>query len=274
MLTIGEFARLGHVSPRMLRHYDQLGILQPERVDVASGYRSYGVAQLARLHRLVALRDLGFSLAQIAAMLDEEPTVEQLRGMLLLRSAQIEQTLADEHARLRRVEGHLKALEGASPMSMQDVVIKRTDPLRVAAMTATAEGFGLPLGPVFERIVPVLLARLQAARVSFRMMVAWYEEPADDGSVVMHAGFDIGDQTLAGASELEVVELPVVKVAAVTHRGSMDDVDPVYEALVRWIDASGYQTVGRSRELYLEWHDDDPSRCVTELQMPIAPATA
>ncbi len=152
-------------------------------------------------------------------MLDEEPTVEQLRGMLLLRSAQIEQTLADEHARLRRVEGHLKALEGASPMSMQDVVIKQTEPLRVAAITDVSEGLGLPLGPVFGRMVPLLLARLQQARVSFRMMVAWYEEPADDGSVVVHT-----------------------------------------------------RPVGRSRELYREWHDDDPSRCVTELQMPIAPA--
>jgi DNA-binding transcriptional MerR regulator len=273
MLTIGEFARLGQVSPRMLRHYDQLGILRPEQVDGASGYRSYGVAQLARLHRLVALRDLGFGLAQIGAILDEEPTVEQLRGMLLLRRAQIEQTLADEHARLRRVESHLNALEGASPMSMHDVVIKKTEPLRVAAVTDVAEGFGLALGPVFERMVPVLLARLQQAMVSFRMMVAWYEEPADDGSVVVHAGFDIGDQPLASTSELEVVELPVVDVAALIHRGSMDDVDPVYEALVRWIDASGYQPVGRSRELYLEWHDDDHLRNVTELQMPIAPAT-
>ena len=91
--------------------------------------------------------------------------------------------------------------------------------------------------------------------------------------MVVHAGFDIGDQALAGGADLDVVELPVVDVAAVIHRGSMDDVDPVYEALVRWIDASGYESVGRSRELYLEWHDDDHSRDVTELQMPIAPAT-
>jgi DNA-binding transcriptional MerR regulator len=55
MLNIGEFARLGQVSPRMLRHYDRLGLLVPDRVDPDSGYRSYGVAQLVRLHRLLAL---------------------------------------------------------------------------------------------------------------------------------------------------------------------------------------------------------------------------
>lgn len=82
MLNIGEFARLGQVSPRMLRHYDRLGLLVPERVDPFTGYRSYGVHQLGRLHRLLTLRDLGFTLKQIGGLLDEDPPVEQLRGML------------------------------------------------------------------------------------------------------------------------------------------------------------------------------------------------
>jgi DNA-binding transcriptional MerR regulator len=72
MLNIGEFARLGQVSPRMLRHYDQLGLLVPERVDPDTGYRSYGVQQLGRLHQLLALRDLGFTLVQIGDLLHDE----------------------------------------------------------------------------------------------------------------------------------------------------------------------------------------------------------
>src|SRR4051794_30396549 len=121
MLSIGDFARLGNVSPRMLRHYDQVGLLRPERVDPSTGYRSYGVAQLVRLHRLLALRDLGFNLDRVGELLDDEPPVEQLRGMLRLRRAQIEETLADEHARLRRVEAHLRALEGSTAMPIQNV---------------------------------------------------------------------------------------------------------------------------------------------------------
>src|SRR5581483_10909792 len=104
MLNIGEFARLGQVSPRMLRHYDQLELLRPERVDPFTGYRSYGVHQLARLHRLLALRDLGFTLEQVGSLLDGEPTLEQLRGMLRLRRSELEQSVAEEQARLRRVE--------------------------------------------------------------------------------------------------------------------------------------------------------------------------
>ena len=59
MFTIGEFARLGQVSPRMLRHYDETGLLRPTRVDPQTGYRLYDVGELGRLHRLLALRDLG-----------------------------------------------------------------------------------------------------------------------------------------------------------------------------------------------------------------------
>jgi len=67
-----------------------------------------------------------------------------------------------------------------------------------------------------------------------------------------------------------VVELPVVRAASVVHRGSMENIVPTYEALVRWIEDSGYRMTGHSRELYHDWHDEDLTRNVTELQMPIA----
>ena len=102
------------------------------------------------------------------------------------------------------------------------------------------------------------------------MSVAWYEEPDDDGTVVVHAGFDIGDQTVPTSGGVRVVDLPVVEIASLVHRGSMDDVEADYETLVRWIEDSGYHLAGRSRELYHEWHDDNPTHTVTELQMPIA----
>src|ERR1700691_4536555 len=91
MLNIGNFARLGQVSPRMLRHYDETDLLPPDRVDPRTGYRSYDVAQLGRLHRLLALRDLGFTLEQIRPLLDDDVSVEELRGMLRMRQIQIEQ---------------------------------------------------------------------------------------------------------------------------------------------------------------------------------------
>ena len=272
MLNIGEFARLGNVSPRMLRHYDETGLLRPTEVDPQSGYRSYEVAQLGRLHRLLALRDLGFTLDQIREVLDDDPSVEQLRGMLRLRRAQIEHEVSDEQARLRRVEAHLRALEGSIAMSSLDVAVKATDPVRIAETSGVAPGFGHEsLNPLFRRLVPNVLDHLGRVGARPGIMIAWYEEPADDGSVVLHVGFDLGDQDVPGTDGISVVELPSIKVASVVHKGRLDNVVPVYEALVRWIEDSGFELSGRSRELYHQWDEEHPERSVTELQMPIGP---
>jgi DNA-binding transcriptional MerR regulator len=254
----------------MLRHYDETGLLRPSRVDPVTGYRSYEVAQLRRLHRLLALRDLGFTLEQVRGMLDDDPTVDELRGMLRLRQAQIEQGVAEEQARLRRVDAHLRALERSITMSSLDVVLKTTEPVRIAEASAVAPGFGSEnLSPVFMQLVPKVLEHLEAAGAKPGIMIAWYEDPADDGSIVLHAGFDIDDNAVTDTDDVRVVDLPAIEVASVVHRGSMDDIEPVYLGLVRWIEDSGHRLAGHSRELYLEW-DDDPERRVTELQMPIA----
>jgi DNA-binding transcriptional MerR regulator len=271
MLNIGEFARLGQVSPRMLRHYDETGLLRPSEVDRQTGYRFYEVAQLGRLHRLVALRDLGFTLEQIRPLLDDDLPVEQLRGMLRMRHAQIEETVAAEQARLRRVDAHLRAIEGSLTMQIQDVVIKQTEPIRIAEAVGTSPGFGHEnLGPVFAQVLPQVLAHLERVGARPGISVAHYEEPADDGSLILHAGFEIGDQDVPDGDTVRVIDLPVVEVASVVHRGTMESVVPVYEALVRWIEDSGYRLTSRSRELYHEWHDEDPTRHVTELQLPVA----
>jgi DNA-binding transcriptional MerR regulator len=269
MLNIGEFARLGQVSPRMLRHYDQLGLLKPERVDPDSGYRSYGVHQLVRLHRLLALRDMGFTLEQIGGLLDGDPPLEQLRGMLRLRRAQLEQSVAEERARVRRVEAHLRAIEGSDVVNQQDVVVKQTQPLRIAEIWGKAAALDPQhIGPLFGQLAPKLADHLQQEGARPGTLIGYYDDPDEDGSVGVHVAFDIDGQDVAAGNEVKVVELPVIEVASVVHRGSMDGIGPVYEALIRWIEDSGFRLAGYSRELYHEMGQDGPS--VTELQIPIA----
>ena len=64
MVSIGEFARLGGVSVRTLRHYDEIGLLRPAQVDPVTGYRGYLASQLGQLNRILALKELGLSLTQ------------------------------------------------------------------------------------------------------------------------------------------------------------------------------------------------------------------
>jgi DNA-binding transcriptional MerR regulator len=92
MFSIGEFARLGTVSVRTLRHYDEIGLLRPARVDPETGYRGYSADQLGQLNRIIALKELGLSLAQVRRLLGGI-TLEELQGMLMLRRAQLETEL-------------------------------------------------------------------------------------------------------------------------------------------------------------------------------------
>src|ERR671938_983721 len=96
MFKIGEFSRLTQVTVKALRHYDRLGLLTPAHTDPFTGYRFYSAAQLPRLNRLLALKDLGLSLEQIGPFLDAELSPEQLRALLLVKQSEMRRQLEAE----------------------------------------------------------------------------------------------------------------------------------------------------------------------------------
>jgi effector-binding domain-containing protein len=224
------------------------------------------------VHRIVALRDIGFGLEQIRQILSQDISVEELRGMLRLRRAQIEQAVGEEQDRLRRVEAHLRALEWSGITELQDIVIKKTEPIRVAK--ASADGLThADIGAAFGRLLPQVLAHLEAAGAKPGISVAVYQDDggtAPEGELMSHAGFAIGDHDVPDSEAVRVVNLPAIEVAAAIYRGGADGIMAAWEALVRWIDDSGYRLVGDCRELYHEWQDDDQAGNIMELQQPLA----
>jgi DNA-binding transcriptional MerR regulator len=273
MFSIGEFARHGRVSVRMLRHYDAIGLLRPACVDPVTGYRSYQVSQLAELNRLLALKDLGFSLQQVQAILDEDVSAAELRGMLRLRRAEIQARIEDETTRLARVEARLAAIESEDGAFLPDdrVVIKAVPPVRVAELTGTAAGYEPEaITPVIQPLYCDLWQRMAGAGVApAGPALAYYEDsPAGDGGIVVHAAVPVGDGV--GAEHgFALADLPRADLAAaIIHHGSMDHVLRSVQALARWIDANGYRSAGYAREVTLEWAAD-PGQWVTELLQPI-----
>jgi DNA-binding transcriptional MerR regulator len=189
MFTIGEFARHGRVSVRMLRHYDATGLLRPARVDPVSSYRFYAADQLARLNRIIALKDLGFTLEQVRAMLDQQVSAEQLRGMLRLRQAELQSQLAADASRLAQVEARLRIIEMEGAMPADDIQVKRIPAVRVAELTGTAaslepESITPVIQPLYQELGG-LLGRAGLAPAG--PAIAYYEDaPAGDG-VLVHA---------------------------------------------------------------------------------------
>src|SRR5512143_3025631 len=111
MIRIGDFSKLSRVSIKTLRFYDEMGLLKPIEVDRFTGYRYYEFDQLPRLYRILALKDLGFSLEEIGRLFEGDLPTEQMRGMLKLRQAEIRQQVAEEAERLERVEYRLRQIE-------------------------------------------------------------------------------------------------------------------------------------------------------------------
>jgi DNA-binding transcriptional MerR regulator len=124
MFSIGEFARLGGVSVRTLTHYDEIGLLRPTTVDPGTGYRGYSAQQLGQLNRIMALKELGLSLTQARRLLDGI-TLDELRGMLTLRRAQLEHELEQHKNQLLGVEGRLRSIAREGAMPAGDIVAKK-----------------------------------------------------------------------------------------------------------------------------------------------------
>ncbi len=273
MFSIGDFARLGRVSVRMLRHYDAIGLLPPASVDQASGYRFYHADQLRRLNRVIALKDLGFTLQQVKAILDDQVNVDELRGMLRLRRAQLEAQMTADAARLASVEARLRMIEQEGHMNTEDVVLKEVTPIRIAELTAIAASYGPEdIGPTISPLYLELFRRLQAASVApDGPAIAYYEpEPGESGeSVVVHAGMPVTADP-DPRYEFTVVDLPAIRSAAtIIHHGAMDDVLESLQTLARWIEDHGYRPVGYHREVYLDYHPDQAHKGVTELQVTV-----
>jgi DNA-binding transcriptional MerR regulator len=270
MLSIGDFARHGRVSVRMLRHYDAIGLLRPAHVDRMTGYRSYEAEQLSRLNRIVALKDLGFTLEQVRSILDDEVSVEELRGMLRLREAELQSQIASDTARLARVEARLRIIEREGVMPADEVQIKRIPEVRVAELTATAASFepgsiAHVIGPLYDE----LRDRLDRAGLTpAGPDIAYYEDSPNGEGLLVHAAIPV-DADPAKDHDLSIVDLPEIEQAAtILHRGSMDDVMATIQTLARWIDANGYRSTGYNRELYIEI-SPERNAWVTELQEPI-----
>ncbi len=271
MFKIGDFSRLSMVSVKALRYYDELGLLKPARVDEFTGYRYYAAGQLARLNRILALKDMGLSLEQIALLLDQDLTPDQIRGMLRLKQVELRQQLAEGQARLTRIEAWLQTFEQEATMPAYDVVLKKVAPLRVASMRGIApnlEQIGLTLDRLFDQVIAYISQ--QGATVVGPGITVYHSMEYNDHDISVEACLPF-EGALNDGEQVKVVTLPAVEtMASVIHRGSFSTLNLAYNAILKWIETNGYHINGPSRELNLEYErGGDQSKFVTEIQIPV-----
>lgn len=247
MLTIGEFSRLGRVSPRMLRHYDALGLLCPDQVG-ENGYRYYRQEQLVRLLQIQRLQKYGFRLAEVAELLSlsEEELLPRLHRRRL--DAHYEIHLMQE--RVRELEADILRMEGIPMFEEKYHVILMPDPEQTV--------FGI------RRTVPVRAfhdlfqeLRREIARRGLKqtgaVQMLYHSEEFD------YEGADVEVQAVVEPGPGTTVKPAYPTCAAVQHRGPYDGLSAAYEALAAWMAAHPeYRICGPAIDRYLNDPDTTP----------------
>ena len=265
MLKIGEFSRLVDVPVKTLRYYDEIGLFKSDSIDEQTGYRFYSFEQLPRLNRLLALKDLGLSLSQIDHMLQEDLSADQLRGMLLLKQAELEDLSRDIRELLARVDARLHLIETEDKMPDYEVVIKTVEPVLVASSQEAIPDYET-IGPVMDRLYNGVVAHIVKHKGQFAGpgITVWHEDLKAEASLPIKKTIPHGD-------DVKIRELSGDQMACLVHHGGFEGFPQAYQAGVEWIEANGYEITGPNREVYLQFRPDgDPKDYVTEIQFPVA----
>lgn len=271
MVRIGVFARLGEVSVKTLRHYDEVGLLTPSYVDDWSGYRYYGLEQLPRLYRILVLKDLGFSLDEIAGLLHRDLTTAEMERLLRDKQAAMQNRMAEESARLARVETRLRQLTQEGTMSDYDVRLKKVEPQIVATIQETIPDWD-QVTPTFNRLFDELMAAVgqQGGQLAGAPFDRWLDAEMRQSDLHVEACAPLA-KAITSTDRMQVSEIEGAETMAATiHHGPFTQLKQAHEAVIRWAEANGYRLCGPSREIYLQYErDGDPKDYVTEIQYPV-----
>jgi DNA-binding transcriptional MerR regulator len=271
MFTVGEFARLAQVSKRLLRYYDEIGLLTPRHIEPSTGYRFYSAEQMLDLNRILALKDLGLSLEQIQRVIHDNVSNEDIQGMLLLKKAEIEQHLRGELKRIRNIESRLQAIRNAEAQRPLNVVIKQIPAQPVISVRLIMDTFESGLG-IFSRIRTALPEK-STYGLHFCMC---HSEDITDRDMDLEIGCFIEAKShapvpLYGGLQLHFRELPAVETMATTIvQGALETIHTGYGEIGTWVEANEYRLAGTPREITLQAPQRaDGSDLITEIQFPV-----
>ncbi|HEU4782853.1 MAG TPA: MerR family transcriptional regulator [Ktedonobacterales bacterium] len=284
MFRIGEFSLIAQVSGRLLRYYDEIGLLSPEYTDPQTGYRYYSAGQLPRLNRILVLKELGLGLDQIARLLGQDTSSDEIRGMLLLRKAQIAQTMRDDLARLHLVEARLDQMDAFGQTPVLDVVEKSIPSQRYLALREVFPDVAAIRRMVIQMtaLVPHKLPSSSLGQVAFVIHSRQFDPDALDfevGYLLTGSSGNTGKTPAAvQLSEdrvLTVRDLPTVEtMATLAHAGSITDIHRSYALLGTWVEQQQWQIVGQGRQILLQLPQPNHDDAVIELQIPVSKTDA
>src|SRR5215469_4929593 len=238
---IGEFAELGGVSAKTLRFYDEIGLLRPASVDPRTRYRLYSSHQLEDLASIVALKNLGISLAQVRELTGKKGTAADRRTILNELKRSVEQSIQSATQSLHWIRAAIDELGEQPPIA---VVVKRRPSIPIASFRVTVRNYAEV--PRFEEelssaLPPHCLGTLRG--------VLWHR-CADSGTLEAEP-FVALKQRVPERAAYDVKRLSEATLACAYSGLDDESSEHAYAAIRRWMNVRGYRLAGPKRELNL-----------------------
>lgn len=270
MFKIGEFSNIAQVSIRLLRYYDKIDLLKPAHIDKFSGYRYYTIDQLPRLNRILAFKELGLSLEQIAHLLDDQLSAEELRDILGQKKDEIRRYIQTEQARLNQLEQRLSYIEQEGTLPEHEVILKQVPARQVMSLREHISNFDSMI-PLFYTLTQVL--RENGISPSAEPALAIYHDVEIPG---LSAEVEIAIPV--ERTRLEQIALShnrriargqlngVPKMASTFHQGNYTARIIAYVSAARWMEYNHHRLIGPIREIF---HRYDGIDNLVEVQFPV-----
>lgn len=269
MLKIGEFSKLSRISIRMLRHYDEIGILMPENIDDWTGYRYYSEAQLPIANRITALKDMGFSLNTISEILGSYTDQKALRQYLIIKQSEIREQAEKTNRQLLLLETTINRLGKDEAVMKYNVTLKELPRRTVASVRKVISSYsqeGMLWGILMEETAHL---KMQDADPCYTLAIfhdGEYKESDVDVEVQKSVKGDYENTENVVFKTVEPIQM-----ASATYKGSYDQIEEVNEAVANWIRDNDYTLDGLSFLIYhVSPHEtQNPEEWVTEVCYPI-----
>ena len=260
------FSKLGRATIKTLRHYDEMGLLKPALVDGETGYRYYNYSQLYDLHEIMALRQMGFSLAEVGEL-------QSGRGSTSLLEKRREELAAQQHSltdQIFRLDHYMKRKQEGQAMKYQ-AVIKEIPKCIVFSVRRILPNYGalFSVMPEIGEKVGRSNPDIQCVQPDYCFNVyhdGEYKETDIDAEIcqaVTSMGQDFED--------IHFKEMPGITAATILHKGPYEDLGNAYAFALEWIEKNGYTIAGEFRESYIDgiWNTPDPQQWLSEIQIPV-----
>lgn len=247
--TFGEIARFTGVSRRMLRHWEEAGLIAPASVDEYTGYRRYSRTQVGRVRAISALRSVGFALAEIVDLLDHSRLTEgRLVELLRAREQELATQIDEASARLAEVRKRLDAIQRGHDTIMSTIELGALPALRLSSLQATVSDES-EIGEAIAGLLPRLRDELGSRGITDSNIVLAYDGAADESLITVTAGTAAIDDA-SGASEMAIVEVSGAD-RGVTVRFDVppSDIGDAWISLDTSLEAYDLETTGVYRQI-------------------------